>query len=247
MLATAETIEMIANMVIKHTIPALVVDPVMVSTSGAQLLPHEAIQQLSQHLLPLTTLLTPNIPEAALILGVEQDSITCVADLEDAGRKIRDLGPKWVLVKGGHLPFGKDDSVGMKKVVIDVLVGPEGVLRVESPWQDSMSTHGTGCSLACKFACVENILFGMLIYLAAVASGMAKGQDIPTAVKAACRYIEAGIRSAPKIGGGHGPLNHFHSTYTLPFSPSVIPWLVNPHTLTAAVATLSSIFSQGQT
>lgn len=136
----------------------------MVSTSGAQLLPHEAIQGLSRHLLPLTTVLTPNIPEARLILAENRkpssdpappQEINSVADVEAMGRRIQALGPKWVLVKGGHLPFRADMTVAQteaeRQVVVDVLVGPGGVvLRVESPWQESTSTHGTGCSLAGK-------------------------------------------------------------------------------------------------
>lgn len=133
----------------------------MVSTSGAQLLPHEAVQELSKHLLPLTTVLTPNIPEANLILSENggsastQREICSVSDVELIGRQIQALGPKWVLVKGGHLPFRSDMLVAQteceREIVVDVLVGPEGqILRVQSPYQKSTSTHGTGCSLACK-------------------------------------------------------------------------------------------------
>ncbi|KAL6859307.1 Phosphomethylpyrimidine kinase domain-containing protein [Trichoderma novae-zelandiae] len=210
MLASAETIQVIAQMVTKYKVPALVVDPVMVSTSGAQLLPHEAIAQLTQHLLPHTTVLTPNIPEATLLLsqnGLETGEIKSVSDVETMGRKIQELGPKWVLVKGGHMPFRRDLTVAKTKeereVVVDVLIGPEGrIVRIESPYQESTSTHGTGCSLA-----------------SAIAARLAQGADVPAAVRGACRYIEAGIKTAPKIGHGHGPLDHFHSTYTLPFSP----------------------------
>ncbi|UNI17253.1 trifunctional hydroxymethylpyrimidine kinase/phosphomethylpyrimidine kinase/thiaminase, variant 2 [Purpureocillium takamizusanense] len=222
MLAAAETIEAVARQVRKHRARALVVDPVMVSTSGAQLLPHEAIRNLSQHLLPLTTVLTPNIPEAKLILsengpgdkGVvsehsgKGEDIRSVADIEAVGRRIQSLGPEWVLVKGGHLPFAAADMTiadagTPHKVVVDTLVGPDGfVMRVESPWQETTSTHGTGCSLA-----------------AAISSGLAVGKDVPAAVRAACRYVEAGIREAPQLGSGHGPLDHFHSTFNLPFSP----------------------------
>ncbi|KAK4060841.1 uncharacterized protein Triagg1_10533 [Trichoderma aggressivum f. europaeum] len=202
--------DVIAKLVTKYKIPALVVDPVMVSTSGAQLLPHEAIAQLSQHLLPHTTLLTPNIPEATLLLtqnGHEVGEIQSVADVEVMGRKIQELGPKWVLVKGGHMPFRRDFSVAKtneeRDIIVDVLIGPGGsVFRVESPYQESTSTHGTGCSLA-----------------SAISARIAQGADVPTAVRGACRYIEAGIKTAPLIGGGNGPLDHFHSTYTLPFSP----------------------------
>lgn len=137
---------------------------VMVSTSGAQLLPHEAIAQLSQHLLPHTTILTPNIPEATLLLtqnGHEVGEIRSVSDVEAMGRKIQKLGPKWVLVKGGHMPFRKDLTVAKtdeeKETVVDILIGPEGsVLRVQSPYQKSTSTHGTGCSLACKYISIHS-------------------------------------------------------------------------------------------
>ncbi|KIE01569.1 Phosphomethylpyrimidine kinase type-1, partial [Metarhizium majus ARSEF 297] len=213
MLAAAETIDMVARQVAKHGITSLVVDPVMVSTSGAQLLPREAIRELSMHLLPRTTVLTPNIPEAILILSGNGDSalaekkICSVSDVEFIGRRIQALGPEWVLVKGGHLPFRADMSVAEtedeKHVVVDLLVGPEGkVFRVQSPYQPSTSTHGTGCSLA-----------------SAIAAGLAKGIDVPAAVHSACRYIEAGIRSAPKLGKGNGPLDHFHSIQSLPFAP----------------------------
>ncbi|KAG6159837.1 hypothetical protein E4U37_002345 [Claviceps purpurea] len=213
MLAAASTIEMVARQVVKHSVSSLVVDPVMVSTSGAQLLPHEAIHELSRHLLPLTMVLTPNIPEAKLILAENgaspsvYDNPQSVADVENMGRQIQALGPKWVLVKGGHLPFRSDMTVAQvdddKHVVVDVLVGPDGqVLRVESPYQASNSTHGTGCSLA-----------------SAISAGIAQGVNIPSAVRSACRYIEAGIRTAPSLGRGNGPLNHFHSMQTIPFSP----------------------------
>lgn len=155
MLASAETIEMLAEVVSRHDIPAVVIDPVMISTSGAELLPKEAIETLIRNLLPLVTLLTPNIPEANLILarhGVGEREIKSVADLEAVGRSLQALGPKWVLVKGGHRPFAKDLASTGDEVVVDVLVGPaEGdVVKVQSPWQDSTSTHGTGCTLACE-------------------------------------------------------------------------------------------------
>ncbi|KAF4988407.1 hypothetical protein FGRMN_9790 [Fusarium graminum] len=218
MLASKETIEMVAETVVKHGISSLVVDPVMVSTSGATLLPNEAIQHLCKHLLPHTTVLTPNIPEAILILsqnGQETPDVRGVKDLETIAQQIQALGPKWVLVKGGHRPMKEDFTVAEneddRRVVVDVLVGGDGeISRVQSPYQASSSTHGTGCSLA-----------------SAIASNLAKGLDTPLAVRSACRYIEAAIRTAPGLGKGHGPLNHFHSTYSLPFSPGYfIEWLL---------------------
>ncbi|KAF5023048.1 hypothetical protein F66182_4893 [Fusarium sp. NRRL 66182] len=210
--------EMVAETITKHKIPSLVVDPVMVSTSGATLLPNEAIQHLCKHLLPHTTVLTPNIPEAGLILsqsGQDAPEVRSVKDLEVVAQRIQALGPKWVLVKGGHRPMREDFTVAEReeerKIVVDVLFGGDGeVFRVKSPYQASSSTHGTGCSLA-----------------SAIASNLAKGLDTPTAVRSACRYIEAAIRTAPGLGKGHGPLNHFHSTYTLPFAPGYfIEWLL---------------------
>ena len=205
----------------------------MMSTSGATLLPEEAVRQLIKHLIPLTTVLTPNIPEAKLIVqesGADPGEIRSAADLETLARRIQALGPQWVLVKGGHLPFRRRDMAvgeapGDKEVVVDVLVGPgeADVLKVESRWQESTSTHGTGCSLACEYMSIPGLArHGLtLSSAAAIASGLAKGMAVPDAVRSACRYIQAGIRTAPGLGGGHGPLNHFHSTYTLPFSPYV--------------------------
>lgn len=129
----------------------------MISTSGSELLPQAAVTQLSTHLLPLATVLTPNIPEANLILsqnGKPIVDITSADDLETIAHRIRELGPQWVLVKGGHVPFKEDLTTATepqdRKVVVDVLAGPDGVVRFPSSWQDSSSTHGTGCSLACK-------------------------------------------------------------------------------------------------
>lgn len=130
----------------------------MVSTSGSQLLPQSAVQTLSTHLLPHTTLLTPNIPEAILILkqnGRPVPDIKSVADMEVIGRELQKLGPKWVLVKGGHVPLKSDlttaETDADRVFVVDVLVGPEDlVVKIQASWQESTSTHGTGCSLACK-------------------------------------------------------------------------------------------------
>jgi len=141
----------------------------MVSTSGSQLLPLKAIRELRELLLPLTTILTPNVPEAKLLLsnaGIPVSDPHSLEDLIDIARKVYALGPKWVLVKGGHLPFQKDGKTVARKdedreKVVDVLVGQEGAaVRIESAYQNSRNTHGTGCSLACK---VSFALFLVLI------------------------------------------------------------------------------------
>ncbi|KAI1808501.1 Phosphomethylpyrimidine kinase-domain-containing protein [Daldinia bambusicola] len=208
MLASARTIETVAQALKDYKVERLVLDPVMVATTGAKLLPLEAVNELRTLLLPQTFIITPNIPEAQLLLsesGKGTVDIKRVDDLEVIAQKVSELGPKWVLIKGGHAPFKKDGSIAAtpeeRELVVDLLFGEGRATRIESPYIDSSSTHGTGCSLA-----------------SAIASNLSKGQKPVEAVKAACRYVEAGIRSAPGYGKGNGPLNHFHSVLTLPFS-----------------------------
>lgn len=128
----------------------------MVATSGAQLLPQVAVKTLREKLLPLTTVLTPNIPEARLLLddaGLKEVTIENVDDLKRMARTIRTLGPRYVLLKGGHLPFTKDriaaSSDDKRQLVIDILAGPDGEAVLETEFVTSKNTHGTGCSLAC--------------------------------------------------------------------------------------------------
>ncbi|KAI8966764.1 Phosphomethylpyrimidine kinase-domain-containing protein [Daldinia sp. FL1419] len=208
MLASARTIETVAQALKDYKVETLVLDPVMVATTGAKLLPSEAVNELRTLLLPQTFILTPNIPEAQLLLsesGKGSVDIQRADDLEIIAQKVLELGPKWVLIKGGHVPFKKDGSIATtpeeRDIVVDLLLGEGRATRIESPYIDSTNTHGTGCSLA-----------------SAIASNLSKGLKPVEAVKAACRYVEAGIRSAPGYGKGNGPLNHFHSVLTLPFS-----------------------------
>lgn len=130
----------------------------MVSTSGAHLLPESAISTLIEKLLPLTTVLTPNLPEAELLLkiaGVNTKAPENVDDIVSMAKRIRQLGPKYVLLKGGHLPFTKGRLVSKgeeeKEIVLNVLVGEDEVTMMESGYLHSRNTHGTGCSLACEF------------------------------------------------------------------------------------------------
>jgi hydroxymethylpyrimidine kinase/phosphomethylpyrimidine kinase len=131
----------------------------MVSTSGFQLLPEDAIRVLREHLLPMTTVLTPNVPEATLLLsnaGKPVRDPENVEDLIDIAKAVQSLGPKYVLVKGGHLPLKRDGTVsstaGERELVVDILYGEGQVTRIETGYQKSKNTHGTGCSLACKLA-----------------------------------------------------------------------------------------------
>lgn len=204
----------------------------MVSTSGSQLLPGEAVTTLINNLLPLTTILTPNLPEAKLLLetaGVEVSDPTNVDEIVAMAHKLQGLGPRWVLLKGGHLPLTQGRVVSSNEseheVVLNVLVGEGGLNIMESKYLKSSNTHGTGCSLACKSTAGAWTCFERSGHTdkseAAIACNLASGMSMIKAVKRANQYIEAGIKTSVSLGKGSGPINHFHSTYTLPFTPSV--------------------------
>lgn len=191
----------------------------MVSTSGSQLLPTDAVNDLRTQLLPLTTVLTPNIPEAKLLLETSGETPIEPQNVDDMiriAKQLQTLGPKNVLLKGGHLPLSetvvraqsepKDkDKDEPKRVVVDVLYRETGdVVLFETDFLTSKNTHGTGCSLA-----------------SAIAANLALGKDLEDAVRSAVRYVEAGIKTSVDLGKGNGPINHFHSMYSLPFAPYV--------------------------
>lgn len=158
MLASGETIHAVADALEARDFAHLVVDPVMVATTGAELLPPAAVRELRARLLPRATVVTPNMPEARMLLGdagEEDVRVESVAELEVVAERLLALGPEWVLVKGGHVPFRRDGALartaGEREVVVDVLVGKSGKrVRIETGWAESRSTHGTGCSLACE-------------------------------------------------------------------------------------------------
>ncbi|KAA8650584.1 hypothetical protein EYZ11_003539 [Aspergillus tanneri] len=209
MLSSAETIDVVAEALATHLVPSIVLDPVMVSTSGSQLLPEAAVQGLRTKLLPLTTILTPNIPEARLLLkdsGENALEPKNLAGLVQLAKQVCALGPKAVLLKGGHLPLTKEHEtthdLREASKVIDVLYDGENVTLFETDFLVSRNTHGTGCSLA-----------------SAIAANLALGKDLKSAVHAAVRFVEAGIKTSFDLGKGSGPINHFHSVYTMPFAP----------------------------
>jgi hydroxymethylpyrimidine kinase/phosphomethylpyrimidine kinase len=142
--------------------PKLSLGQVMVSTSGSQLLPKTSVSTIINRLLPLTTILTPNLPEAKLLLetaGVEVGEPGNVDDIVAMAHRIQGLGPRWVLLKGGHLPLTRGKVVSKaeseKEIVLNVLVGEGGLTMMESEYLKSDNTHGTGCSLACESALVR--------------------------------------------------------------------------------------------
>ena len=180
----------------------------MISTSGTQLLPEDAVYMFRTKILPLATVLTPNIPEAKRLLenaGHRTLDLYSIEELIAIAKALKKLGPKWVLLKGGHFPLTSERIAPKKSddqcIIVDILAGDE-VTLIETTFQKSKNTHGTGCSLA-----------------SAIASNVALGLDVPDAVQKACRYVNAGIELAIDRGKGSGPINHFHSSYMLPFCP----------------------------
>lgn len=183
MLASAPIVEAVA-LALEELAPAvpLVLDPVMVAKGGAALLADSAAGALVKLLVPRARLLTPNIPEAEVLLG---RAITGVDDMEGAARDLLALGPRAVLLKGGHLE-GDD--------LVDVLAEAGGGLhRFTGRRIPTRSTHGTGCTLA-----------------SAIAAGLAQGLGLVEAVERARAYLVRAIETAPGLGSGHGPLNHGH-------------------------------------
>jgi hydroxymethylpyrimidine/phosphomethylpyrimidine kinase len=156
-----------------------VMDPVMVATSGDRLQSEAALDALKTRLIPLATVITPNINEAELLLGAR---IPDEAAQRRAAAALLALGAGAVLVKGGHLTG---------ETVTDILATPSAVVAMTGERIDSTSTHGTGCTLA-----------------SAIAAGLAQGMGLEDAVRRARAYVAAAIRAAPGLGGGHGPLGH---------------------------------------
>ncbi|CAO3589631.1 unnamed protein product [Absidia cylindrospora] len=179
----------------------VVVDPVMVSTSGSRLLPKEAVDAFIQDLLPITYILTPNVPEAEVLLSSTwKNGIHSVEDMHAAAREIAKYGPTFVLLKGGHLPQTRDGS----KCVVDVLYDSttDQVTELMNHFVDTLNTHGTGCTLS-----------------AAIASELAKGADTHQAIKTATTYIQDAIAtSMESVGSGSGPVNHFHNLRWMPYT-----------------------------
>ncbi len=160
----------------------LVLDPVMAAKSGDPLLDTEARQTLKRRLLIHATLLTPNLPEAEILSGL---TVRTREEMHHAAATLLTLGPKHVLLKGGHL---EGDTI------YDVFAHSAGVREFESPRIRSRHTHGTGCTLA-----------------SAIATGLAQGMEIEAAIERARNYVMEAIRTAPGFGRGHGPLNHAHT------------------------------------
>ncbi len=180
MMGSADITAGLARIFSDHRDIPLILDPVILSTSGHSLLAKKAIEILISEIFPLVNLLTPNLEEAAKLCAM--DEITTLADMKLAGETLRALGPQAVLVKGGHLSG---------EVVTDVLVTGQGIYEFSSPRISSKNTHGTGCTLA-----------------SAIATGIGQGLKLRDAVTRAHNYVHQAILEAPGYGHGKGPLNH---------------------------------------
>jgi hydroxymethylpyrimidine/phosphomethylpyrimidine kinase len=179
MLAEVSLARLVGRVIRENGWSPLVVDPVMVSTSGHRLLSPEAEDVIRESLLPLTALVTPNLDEAAILTG---RAVHDEASMERAGRTLLEFGAGAALVKGGHLAGDE---------IADLLVTAAGTRVFRRPRLATTSTHGTGCTLS-----------------AAVTAGLALGRDLETAVADALDYVHRAIAGAPALGGGHGPLDH---------------------------------------
>ena len=177
MLANAAIIEAVAATLRRHQLQPLVVDPVMIAKSGASLLHADAVAVLRAKLLPLATVLTPNLHEASALLGRE---VKTLGQMREAARALRELGPKNVVVKGGHL----------EGTATDLLFDGEEFVEFRGERIDTKNTHGTGC-----------------IFASAIAAGLAQGESVREAVAQAKQFVTAAIRGGLTLGRGHGPAN----------------------------------------
>jgi len=180
MLATAGLVNAVARAIGKYGFPSYVLDPVMVATSGDRLLDADAERTIREQLVQLATVVTPNLDEASILVEDEVDSVERMAT---AGKALVQMGANSALVKGGHLD---DDQT------VDVLVTQDAVQHFEHARIHTTSTHGTGCTLS-----------------SAITACLALGNELAVAVAVSLDFVHRAIVSAPGLGAGHGPLNHF--------------------------------------
>ena len=180
MLANAAIVQVMAEKARQHAFQNLVVDTVMASKSGARLLSDDGVEAMRELLLPLAEVVTPNLPEAEVLL---ERKIESAADIRDAARAIQAMGARHVVIKGGHR---EGDTA------VDVLFDGREFREYSAPRIETASTHGTGCTFA-----------------SAIAAFLARGETAPAAVGHAKEYVTEALRRAQPIGRGHGPLHHF--------------------------------------
>jgi hydroxymethylpyrimidine/phosphomethylpyrimidine kinase len=180
MLSNARIVETVAEAIRTFRIPNLVVDPVMIAKSGDSLLAKDACQAIRDELLPLATIITPNVFEAGALLDRRIEDLD---SMRNAARELKKFGCRWVVIKGGNLEI--------ESRAVDVVCDGTELILLTSPRMESRNTQGTGCTFA-----------------SAIAAGLAKGFSPLEAIKRAKEYITEAIRTGPPIGSGHGPANH---------------------------------------
>ena len=180
MLATAAIVEAVAAGIAALDLPQVVVDPVMIAKGGDRLLEEDAVAAMRAELLPRAHIVTPNVPEAEVLADL---TIRSVGDMREAGLRILAMGPRVVLVKGGHLAGPE---------CIDVACSAGAIFEMRRERIATRHTHGTGCTLS-----------------SAIAANLALGLPDRDAIEQARDYLDGALRHAPGLGGGHGPLNHF--------------------------------------
>jgi len=181
MLGSAGVVTAVADAIARHGLPNYVLDPVMVATSGVRLLDRDAERWIVRRLVPLATLVTPNLDEAATLV---EEEVRNPEEMARAGRALLKLGARAALITGGHLAGDE---------IVDVLVAERDATRCFTHARlDTTSTHGTGCTLS-----------------AAIAAGLAQGRPLQQAVGDAVDFVQRAIAAAPGLGAGSGPLNHF--------------------------------------
>ncbi len=184
MLATAATVREVADLAAEGRLPHLVVDPVLVSSSGHALLERAGVEAYLEHLLPRALVATPNLREAAVLSGTGLEELRDVEARVAVAERLRAGGARFVVVKGGHLTDSADD----------VVAGPDGVLVLPAPRVPTTNDHGTGCSFS-----------------AAVVAHLARGVAVPEALQQAKDFVTRALAGAAswRLGAGHGPLDHF--------------------------------------
>jgi len=189
MLARPTTIEAVGVLAASGRLPRLVVDPVLVSSTGHPLMEAGGIEAYREALLPSAFVATPNLRETAVLLGVQVHELGTLQAMADAGRALRSLGVEFALVKGGHFLEASD----VESRAPDVLVGPDGVVELDASRIETPNDHGTGCSMA-----------------AAIAAGLARNLAPIEAIRSAKAFVHRALEGAAswRLGAGHGPIDH---------------------------------------
>lgn len=190
MLARPATILAVADLAARGTLPNLVVDPVLVSSTGFPLMEGDGSRAYRDHLIPNARVLTPNLREAAVLLELDVEELRTIDEMRQAGAALRSLGADWVIVKGGHFQPGSPRELRAP----DIVVGPSETFEIDQPRIETRNDHGTGCSLS-----------------SAIAANLATGLGPRQAIERANAFVHQAITTSAswRLGSGHGPIDHF--------------------------------------